>query len=273
MGKLPDFVVIGAMKAGTTSLHEWLRVQPEVWMHPDKEPHFFSHDWMWDEGVERYAAGFGAVPDGVLAGEASTSYSDPAHLPKAAERMRSVVPEVQIVYVVRHPIERMRSDFAHQVREGRQRAPFVDAVSAHDSGHLARSRYFSCLEPYIDRFDRARLCVVRFEDLVGGSGRAWTDVLAHLGLPPRPSPGGSHNRAEDRPNAPGLKRILNRFGVIERLPGPARRVGAAALSGRGGGRLLASAADPVPDDVAALIWNDVDRLEAWLGTESPLWER
>jgi hypothetical protein len=275
-GRLPDFVVIGAMKAGTTSLHEWLDAQPEVWGVPVKEPHFFSQDGVWERGVDWYRDLFADAPPGALAGESSTSYADPEYIDRVVERMRTLLPDARLIYVVRHPIDRLRSDYVHSVGEARQVLPLREAVLEPDCGHVVRSMYDRCIGPYRAAFSRDQLLVVTFEDLVRAPHRAWDAVLAHLGLPQRAAPATLHNATDERRSSPQLKRWLRRTGLLKlarRAPASARRAATrVAPSDRRTDELLASATDDLPPPVLAQIWDDVAALERWLSVESPLWE-
>ena len=73
--RLPDFVLIGAAKAGTTSLYALLDRHPDIFMPKVKEPEFFARDDRYAEGIESYAAAFAAAAPGQIAGEASTIHS------------------------------------------------------------------------------------------------------------------------------------------------------------------------------------------------------
>lgn len=276
-GRLPDFLVIGAMKAGTTSLHVWLDAQPEIWASPRKEPHFFSQDWVWSRGLDWYQQLFADAPLGALVGESSTSYTDPKYTDLAAMRMREVVPAARLVYVVRDPIERLRSDYRHMVREGRLHVPITEAVSHPMSGIVAKSMYFQCLAPYRTAFPPEQLLVVTFESLFGADEVGWHAVLQHLGLAPRPAPGTRHNAAEEQVHLPGVKRLLRRAHLLQlakRMPGRAKHLTARlASTDPRRNALLASAGAELPHAVTARIWADVASLEEWLGTGSPLWER
>lgn len=273
MPRLPDFLVIGAMKSGTTTLHEMLAAQPDIFMPARKEPHFFSQDWVWERGSAWYADLFrGAGSDQVI-GEASTSYSDPDYSVPAASRIAEMIPGIRLVFVVRHPLDRLRSDYDHEFREGRESAPFADVVASPGSAVAVRSQYHSCLAPYRRYFDRERFCVVRFEDLVAPGSPAFATVIDHLGLPPRAAPVlGARNAATDIAASPTLMRLLRRRNLLGRaraLPAPVRRFARRAVGRRPAVRVSYA----VPDVIADRIWADVAAFEAWLGVAEPLWPR
>src|SRR5215211_9390855 len=108
--RLPNFLVIGAMKAGTTSLYHYLRHHPQVFMPEIKELNFFNPLRNWRRGVEWYEEQFEGIPDSVVAiGEASTSYTKFPWIREVPARITSVLGEIRLIYVVRDPIERMQS--------------------------------------------------------------------------------------------------------------------------------------------------------------------
>ena len=273
--RLPDFVVIGAARSGTTSLHNWLAAQPEVFMYPGKETHFFSQDWVWANGVDWYAGLFAGARPGQLVGEGSTSYTDPQYHRAAAERMAATVPDVKLLFIVRHPVARLRSDLDHHLRQGRETRPPEIAAADPDAPHAQRSHYFACLEPFIERFDKDQFCVVRFEDVVAPPYRGWDDVLRHLGLPPRPTPATVHNAGAGQPDARWLMQRLRRSRVgpaTRRLPAPLRAAAKRLAGALSRPRPAGPGPVTVPAAVTGPIWADVARLEEWLELEAPLWE-
>src|SRR4051812_39114595 len=98
-GRLPDFVVIGAMKSGTTSLYHWLAQHPSVRLPRAKEPHFFSREERWSRGVDWYRGLFAEASHDHVTGEFSTSYTAPHFSGVAADRMARVLPSAQLVYL------------------------------------------------------------------------------------------------------------------------------------------------------------------------------
>lgn len=278
--RLPDFIIIGAAKAGTTTLHNWLSTQPEVFTSQPKEPRYFSHERYWSQGITWYSELFKGVVEGQLSGEASTSYTSPELAPLVASRIFEALPHVRLVYLVRHPIERLRSHYRHNVRRGLESLPLKDAVRQADNRYVGRSLYHTCLAPYIESFPKEQICVVRFEDLVSPASPAWSAVLRHLGLSDRQSPATAHNVTAEEPHVTPVLRWLRDSGLLDRLPSPpavVKRVALPLLLLRphtsGYSKRLREAEAAVPDDVAERIWREADLLEAWLGRDEPLWQR
>ena len=126
--RLPDFVIIGAMKAGTTTLFRWLESHPGTSMPTVKEPHFFSVDEKYSKGLAFYAEHFRQAPPGLLTGEASVTYSDP-ELPQAGVRLISDLPNARLIFLTRDPEQRLRSHYLHELRRSREKRTFLDAVT------------------------------------------------------------------------------------------------------------------------------------------------
>lgn len=152
--RLPDFIVIGAAKSGTTTMYSWLRQQPDVFMCTPKEPRFFSRHW--DQGIAWYASLFEPAPPGALLGEASPQYTTPEFSDVAATRMVQVVPDARLVYLVRHPIDRLVSHYRYRRRRAQLNQPLIDIVTSPDNFLVGTSLYHARLAPHIDAFPRTR---------------------------------------------------------------------------------------------------------------------
>lgn len=273
--RLPDFLIIGAMKSGTTTLFRWLGQHRQVSVPDCKEPDFFSDDWRWRRGLDWYQSAFQAVPPGHVTGEASASYTDPCRSRMAADRIRETLPDVRLLYVVRHPLERLRSHFRHEVQRGREHRAFQTAISSPHNPYVSYSLYLTCLRPYLEAFPREALRVVRFEDLVDGED-TWAAVLAHLGLSASPRPGSAHNVTGQKPGFTPVMRMLWELGLhrpLSRLPRPIRRLGRPLLarSGPAYRRRLEEAREPVPGHIADRLAEESATLASRLGMARPLW--
>ena len=103
---LPNFLVIGAMKSGTTSFAHYLGSHPQVFMTKDKEPAFFNRPDSFDGGLEWYSSLFAGAGGALARGEASTDYAKYPRFRGVPEWIAAAVPEMRLLYLVRHPIER-----------------------------------------------------------------------------------------------------------------------------------------------------------------------
>ncbi len=162
---LPNFLVIGAMKAGTTSLYHYLRDHPQVFMPETKEVNFFNPLRNWRRGVGWYADQFSAAPEDAGAiGEASTSYTKFPWIQGVPARIASVLGDVRLIYVVRHPVERMRSQYLHNLATGQEWRPIAEAF-VQESMYLNISRYAFQLDQFLPYVPRDRVLVLDSRDL------------------------------------------------------------------------------------------------------------
>lgn len=181
----PNFFIVGAPRAGTTSLYEYLKRVPGVYMSPIKEPRFFSSK---DPQVphmrpirdeRKYLRLFQGVQDEVAVGEATPSY---LRDPESPERIHGVVPHARIIMILRDPIERSYSSYLHHVREGWQSLPFGEVLRARTDLYLERGFYAESVQRYLDLFGSDRVKVLIFEEFVRDTREAVRDVLGFLGV-------------------------------------------------------------------------------------------
>jgi hypothetical protein len=158
--------VIGGLKCGTTSLHHYLNLHPEVAMSRPKELNFFVTELNWELGPDWYASHFDR--SAAVRGESSPHYTNLPRFTGVAERMRELLGEsARIVYMVRDPIDRMLSHYLHNVGGGYERRPLEAALGDADSAYVARSRYAMQAEPYVREFGSERLLILSREQLAG----------------------------------------------------------------------------------------------------------
>ncbi|TQN42800.1 sulfotransferase family protein [Blastococcus colisei] len=171
VGALPNVVIIGAMKCGTTSLHRYLDLHPDVAMSRRKELNFFvgcadgELDWArgnWWRGPAWYATQFDATA--AVRGEASPGYTSPSH-PEVAGRLAALIPDARLVYAVRDPVDRAVSQYSHHRREGAETREPEEALLDPGSQYVARGRYLERLSPFLSAGLGDRVTVVAQEQL------------------------------------------------------------------------------------------------------------
>lgn len=271
-----DFIIIGSMKAATTTLHTWLAAQPEVHMASVKEPSFFSYPDNWSRGYSWYEKLYTGHRPGQLLGEASTSYTFPEYGDIAATRIAEHHPDVRLIFLVRHPLDRLRSHYRHEVQRAREQRTLGEALQDPNNQYVRRSSYHATLRPYIERFEREQIAVIQTEELIAAAGQGWSRTLAHLGLSDRPSPGTPHNQTEDKPQFTQSMLKLWESGWydrLKRLPKPLRRMARPILtrSGPSYETQLEQSNTDIDAQLLAGMWEDVRRLEDWLGVDGSLW--
>lgn len=197
--RLPEVVVIGAMKCATSAVHEYLDAHPDVSMSALKELNFFNgpaepphHDpdswWrsgQWHRGLEWYAEQFD--PHALVRGESSPAYTSPSS-PEVADRMACVIPDAKLIYLVRDPVERAVSQYAHHRRDGTERREMAEALLDPHSQYLDRSRYYRRVAPFLERFPREHLRVVVQERLLTDRCAEVAALHRHVGLEPHWEP-------------------------------------------------------------------------------------
>jgi hypothetical protein len=229
---LPTFVVIGAMKAGTTTLATHLDGHPEVFMSRPKEPQFFSQ--RWDRGLEWYEQLFEKAGDAVARGEASTTYTKLPMHPEAADRMAAIIPDARLIYLVRDPVDRMRSHWLHRVHEGEETRPIEQALRE-EPRYTNRSRYAMQVEQYLKRFPRQHLCILQAEDMYADPAQALPNVFRFLGVDPdapvttNRQENSSATRFDLPANVRHRVRVGSRSPLYRAVPRPVRKLMARPL--------------------------------------------
>ena len=179
---LISFVIIGAQKCGTTSLAYQLSQHPEICFCDRKEPHFFSSNKDWQKSLPDYLRLF--RPDkGQLCGEASTSYTFRPQFGHTAEGLHAYNSEMKLIYIIRHPIERMISQYTHDVLRQRTRNSFEVEVLSNPI-YVNRSRYAMQLEPYLELFPRKNLLIMISEEYLYNPETTLSRIAQFLDISP-----------------------------------------------------------------------------------------
>jgi Sulfotransferase domain len=214
-GRLPNLVVIGGLKCGTTSLHHYLNLHPAVEMSRPKELNFFVAELNWPLGAEWYASHFSGAAS--IRGESSPHYTSRPRFEGVAERMRSVLGDARLVYMVRDPIDRMLSHYLHNAGGGYEHRTLADALADPESAYVSRSLYAFQLEPYLEHFGRERIEIVAREELKNTRAETMRRLFAFLGVN-----SGFTSEQFEREWETGTAKARGRFRIMDRavrLPG------------------------------------------------------
>jgi len=199
---LPDAVILGAQKSGTSSLHSYLTQHRGVTAPLRKEVHFF--DLNYARGERWYRAHFGRAGEPGLNLDSSPYY---LFHPAVPQRLRATLPAAKLIVLLRDPVRRAYSHYWHERDKGRESLSFEDAIDAepgridavhsrlaegtldrsHEHQHfsyLARGRYAEQLERWFAVFPREHFLILRFEDLVKDPLAVLNQALAFVGLSP-----------------------------------------------------------------------------------------
>jgi hypothetical protein len=190
---LPTFLIIGAGKAGTTSLHHYLGLHPEVQMSAIKETNYFSGpagDTPYKLGRVATLDAYEALFDPAFAvrGESSPSYATHPFRQGVPERIAALVPEAKLIYSVRDPIARTVSHYEHRVASGGERRPLRQALGDLSDPEALRetclSLYATQLERYLESFPAERILVVDQADLLASRADTLREIFAFLAVDP-----------------------------------------------------------------------------------------
>ena len=173
----PDFYIVGAPKAGTTSLYRYLEQHPQIFLPRLREPRFFVDAEFYHglspphsrtvDNVEDYVALFAGAPEHVKAGDASPQY---LYSRNAASRIRGFTPEARIVAILRSPVERAYSHYCFYLQLGMERHSFEEAIASETQRpgtfhYVQQGFYMPQLLPYLDRFGDDAVAVLFADDL------------------------------------------------------------------------------------------------------------
>ncbi|MEG4073310.1 tetratricopeptide repeat protein [Microcoleus sp. Pol14C2] len=193
--KVPNFIIIGSQRCGTTSLYTYLAQHPQILTPIKKEMDFFS--WHFDRGIDWYLAHFPPMPSGeeFVTGEASPSYFDSREAP---ERLYSLFPEAKLIVLLRNPVDRAISQFyrlsglnwearsldrviSDEVERLNQNPEYI--IGEEPGNYLARGRYIEFIKNWLTFFPREQLLILKSEDFYAGAATTVKQVLEFLDLP------------------------------------------------------------------------------------------
>ncbi len=185
--RLPDFLIVGAARSGTTTLYRDLMTHPSIFFPIDKEPgNLVSDEVLTDAGRRAYSRLFDKAGTGQLCGEATTRYThrpDVEGVPGRA--LRVLGKDLKCLYIVRNPVDKIISTHHLYVSRGWVSPDINIAVREH-APLLNHARYAMQIEPWLDEFGPDRVRVVRFETFVENRQRIVGELEEFLGLEPKP---------------------------------------------------------------------------------------
>ena len=194
--RLPDFLGLGTQKGGTSTLYTLLKSHPNIFLPPAKELHYFSLHYERESAW--YGSHFKAATNLQRCGEITPYY---LFHPEAPKRIRSLLPNAQLIILLRDPVERCLSQIFHARRLGFETLEPLDAINAEPKrlasgkefslqkhSYQARSRYLEQLDRYEQIFPRQQLLILRSEDFFQKPNQLWKQLLKFLKLPIHPLP-------------------------------------------------------------------------------------
>ncbi|EDX87028.1 Sulfotransferase domain superfamily [Synechococcus sp. PCC 7335] len=177
-----DFVIVGAMKSGTTSLSTILSMHPEVCFCDKKEPHFFSKVSNWQERIEEYKKLYNPSSNQIC-GEASTTYTFyPSFGIDPCQALYDFNPNMKLIYIMRDPIDRIVSQYVHKRGRGTTFEDSFEKEILNRPKYINISRYYVQIKPYIERFGKEQVLLLTFEELISNRRSSLSKVFDFLGI-------------------------------------------------------------------------------------------
>ncbi|MCG3225827.1 MAG: sulfotransferase domain-containing protein [Candidatus Heimdallarchaeota archaeon] len=179
-----DFIIVGAMKAGTSSLAFQLRNNPQVFI-PLEEIHFFDNEENFSKGVKWYENIFKNCSVDSIIGEKTPTYS---YSKKVPQRIFEYNPDIKLVWIFRNPVDRAYSNYLHAIKSGSENLSFEEAIKLESKriaqdvfkGYLKRSIYIEQVERYLNFFDLKNMHLLLFEDFVKNPTETMSELFKFL---------------------------------------------------------------------------------------------
>ncbi|NET55154.1 MAG: sulfotransferase domain-containing protein [Symploca sp. SIO2E6] len=194
--QLPTFLIIGIQKAGTTSIYEYLRQHPQVYMSPVKETNFLEKDWSKIppdprkknriDTFEKYSQLFQAVTDELAIGEASPNYL--FHYQSSVQLIQHYLPQAKMIAILRNPAERAYSDYLMHIREGINEDISLSeqiTLRSNSSFTLRKGFYYTPIKHYYETFGREQIKIYLYEDLCKNPVALMQDMYQFIGVDDR----------------------------------------------------------------------------------------
>lgn len=176
---LPTFIVIGAMKSGTSSLHGYLGQHPDVFVSKPKELRYFGKNYA--NGLDWYKEQFAGGADAVARGEATPGYTKAGIWPEAARWIVTAIPDVKLIYIMRNPVDRTLSHYLHEVSTGREGLPFSEAIRRVPQ-YIDVSRYRMQLRYYDEQFPPEQIALVSHAELERRPQQTVNELWKFIGI-------------------------------------------------------------------------------------------
>jgi len=209
---LPNLIILGAQKCGTSGLHYYLGLHPEVSMSSPKELNFFIAERNWSRGLEWYSRHFDSSAR--CRGEASPNYTAfPQHM-GVPERMSEVVPDARLIYIVRDPLDRIAAHYVHNFAKRREKGALRETLLHPNTSYVARSKYFTQLQRFIEHYDRERILVIENSDLRDRRAATLRRVFEFAGV----DAGFEHPKFEQVRHSTSRKKRATKMGMrVQRM--------------------------------------------------------
>lgn len=242
---MPNFLIIGAAKAGTSSLYDYLKQHPQIYMSPVKEPRFFAPELYTEYckdpyrdptnkhrtspmDLDEYCVLFKEVSKEIAVGEASTEY---LYMPKTPERIKQYIPDVKLIAMLRDPVERAFSSFCYQLRDGCEKLTFEQALQEEEKRIMEKKWwpgwhykkvgfYYAQVKRYFDTFEREQIKIYLYEDFESNSIKVIQDIFRFLNVDDTFIPSLTRVNASGTPKSKILQHLLTRDNPLKAVLKP-----------------------------------------------------
>jgi hypothetical protein len=238
--RLPNFLIVGAAKSGTTSLHYYLQQHPDIYLPARKELHYFAREYMFrltggpgDRNVlsyvcrtqEEYESAYAKVTRQSAVGEISPSY---LYFSDVNEEIKRELRDPKIIMILRNPLQKAFSQYMHLVRDNREMLDFYDALMAEGERierdwaamwrYAESSLYSSRVQRYMDVFGERNVRIFLYDDLVASPERLVRDLLEFIGVDPeQPIDFGKVHNRSGKPRSRFVSNLLTRPNPLRDL--------------------------------------------------------
>jgi hypothetical protein len=272
-GALPNLIVIGAQKCGTSGLHYYLGLHPEISTSSPKELNFFIAERNWPRGVDWYRAQFDS--SAAVRVEASPNYTAYPQHKGVPERTAEVVPDARLLYIVRDPIERIAAHWVHNYSKGRHEGE-LEAILRPQTSYIDRSRYAMQLERFLAVYPREQVLVLENEDLRAQRAKTLRTIFEFAGADPdftdRRFASVRHKTDRKTRLSPLGERIESRRPTAQRSELSAKLWSVARTYWPLGIRIeRPQVREAIPDDVLELLRDDARHLSELTGRDFDHW--
>lgn len=215
--RLPNFLLIGSAKSGTTSLHQYLMRHPQVYMSHIKEPQFFAVDEIYAKGLDWYSSLFSEAKPDQICGESSTDYTKFPEHPEPATRIAQILPEVKMIYIMRHPIDRAYAHYMHDGRHLGYKETFEERISKSNI-YIDPSYYMMQIEQYLQFFPKESFLFLLMNDFIKDPTQTVSQIFQFIGV---------NDEVDSSENEPLVansgKQILN-YKIRKKIVDPLRTI-------------------------------------------------
>ncbi len=273
-----NFMIIGAQKAGTTSMAAQLADHPQICFSRVKEPGYFNSVTDWQANLDEYHKLF-EPKLGQLLGEASTMYTFLPECLDTAERLFEYNPDLKLIYVMRQPVDRIVSLYAHNVVRNVTKLPPQEEIFANPP-YINRSRYAVQIRPYLRLFERENIKLVVFEEYVRNQLETLKEIGTFLGIDPQPFEEADFSPKHKTVGEPQMRFAALRDAEFTDWFQTLRNVTPSFVRQPIRRRLLSKTIDEKPEFPAELkreVWrfveDDVAAIESLLGRRLDVWRQ